>query len=180
MLRFFREKSGHHQTTPGWLPTRAPGRGMDGKRRSESDLACKERRQGLSREPNLTRSGQRTQQPPGLQEGTRPPLSQPGSARRHRRPGLPQLTPRGAWLPAVIHADLGGTLIPHFGPSAEREGASRRRRQGEEVGKEKRKLLQPGPLHYKKVRAEVTYSRRLAEVTREEGAERSEWARPSR
>lgn len=95
MLRSFREKSGHHQTTPGWLPTRAPGRGMDGKRRSESDLACKERRQGLSREPNFTRKR------PTNAAASRPARGDPVPAISAReRP-----TPPPTWAPAA-HASV--------------------------------------------------------------------------
>lgn len=40
MLESFGEKSGHHETPPGWLPIQAPGQGgIDGKQQSESDLA---------------------------------------------------------------------------------------------------------------------------------------------
>lgn len=39
MLKSFREKPGHHQTTPGRLPIQAPGQGIGGKQQSESNLA---------------------------------------------------------------------------------------------------------------------------------------------
>lgn len=97
MLRSFREKPGHHQTTPGWLPTRTPGRSMDGKRRSESDLACKERRQGLSREPNLTRKR------PTNSAASRPARGEPSppDATVPAIPARERPTPQPTWTPAA-------------------------------------------------------------------------------
>lgn len=157
------ENRGHQGSTSSRLPIRAPRRGVCGKQQSELDLACKERRQELRREHSLT--GKRWPQPPawlatGREDGARE--SSPLTAREQRTTeqtwALATPAAGSARLPAGPSRRLARDSNPSLGIRCERDRAARRRRQGEEVGKRKRKLLQLHSRHGEE-RAEVTCSR---------------------